>query len=167
MGLDKMLVEMRDSRSKNRRMLMHAQRPHRIARGRNLPHGFVLPNVPQLDLAVPRSADQLPEPTALHVHVGDPLLVLAPAADHGKGGLLAGVEDANGAVAVAGAEDVAGDLVRGQGCDAGAGARGDVLVLVVSIFGFREVTKIGGPYIGADFSRGVPHPDDLDVSCHE
>jgi len=57
----------------------------------------------------------------------DPLLVAAPMLDHGHGGFFASVEDADGAVAVAGAEDVAGYLVGGEGGDAGAGAGGDVL----------------------------------------
>jgi len=42
-------------RSKHRRMLMHAQRPHRIARRRNLPHRLILSNIPELHLAVAAS----------------------------------------------------------------------------------------------------------------
>ena len=64
---------------------------------------------------------------------GDPLLVSAPVFDHGHGGSFAGVEDADGAVAVAGAEDVAGDLVGGQGCDAGTRSGGDVLCVILSV----------------------------------
>lgn len=72
-----------DSRSEDWRMLMHTQRPHCVARGRNLPNGVLLPNVPQLHLSIPRPTYQLSEPTTLHMHVGDPLLVLSPTSDHG------------------------------------------------------------------------------------
>ena len=70
-------------RGEDRRMFVHAQRPHCVACGRDFPDRIILPDVPQLYLAVPRSADQLPEPTALHVHIGDPLLVLPPTSNHG------------------------------------------------------------------------------------
>ena len=112
---------------------MHAQRPHRIPRGPHLPHGLLLPNIPQPDLPIPAPTDQFSEAAALHMQTRDPLPVAAPVPHHRHGGLLARVEDADGAVAVAGAEDVAGHLVGGEGGDAGAGAGGDVLVEVVSI----------------------------------
>ena len=110
-------------------MLVDTQRPHCVACGRDLPDRVILPDIPQLHLSVPRPADQLPEPTTLHVHVGDPLLVLSPTSNHGQGRLLAGIEDADDAVAVASAKDVASDLVGGQGGYTGAGAGRDVLLL--------------------------------------
>ena len=109
-------------------MLMHAQRPQHLPRRLNRPERGIQPNIPQLDLAVPTAADEFAQPPALHVHVGDPLFVFAPGFDHGGAGFEALVEDADDAVAEAGDEDVAGDLVGGEGGDAGAGAGGDVLV---------------------------------------
>lgn len=47
------------------------------------------------------------------MHVGDPLLVIAPDLDHRHCGPETLIEDADGAVAVAGGEDVAGNLVGG------------------------------------------------------
>ena len=64
-------------------MLMDTQRPHCVTCGRNLPDRVIFPNVPELHLSIPRSAYQLPEPTTLHMHVGDPLLVLSPTSNHG------------------------------------------------------------------------------------
>ncbi len=93
---------------------MHTQRPHRIARRRNLPHRLILSQIPQLHLAVPASRQQLSEAATLHVDTRDPLLVAAPVLHHRQRWLLARVEDADRAVAVAGAEDVAGYLVGGE-----------------------------------------------------
>ena len=126
---------------------MHTQRPKRIGRSSNLPNRLILPDIPQLDLAVPAPRHKLPEPAALHVHVCDPLLVFAPHLDHSGLGLLAGVEDADSTVAVASAEDVAGNLVGGEGRDAGPGAGWDVVC--------------------ADFGCGVPNADDFHVTCDE
>lgn len=109
---------------------MHAQRPQHLARGLDRPQRRVHPNIPQLDLAVAAAADELAQPPALHMHVRDPLLVVAPGLDHGGGGLEPLVEDAHDAVAEPGHEHVARHLVRGERGDAGAGARGDVLVRV-------------------------------------
>ena len=111
-------------------MLMDAQRPHRVTYRRNLSNRVIFPDVPQLHLSIPRPTDQLPETTTLHVHVGDPLFVLSPTSNHGECGLLAGIKDADGAVAVTGAEDVTSDLVRGQGGYTGARAGRDVLLLL-------------------------------------
>lgn len=94
-------------------MLMYAQRPHRIPCRLDLPYGLILPDIPQLDLSVPAPGDKFPEAPALHVDAGDPLLVPAPVLHHCHRGFLAHVEDADRAVAVAGAENVAGDLVGG------------------------------------------------------
>ena len=62
---------------------MNAQCPHRVTCGGNLSDRVILSNIPQFHFSVPRSADQFPEPTTLHVHVGNPLLVLSPTSDHG------------------------------------------------------------------------------------
>lgn len=51
----------------------------------------------------------------MHVHIGDPLLVLLPDLDHGLLGPEPLVEDPESAVAVAGDEDVAGHGVGGEG----------------------------------------------------
>lgn len=62
---------------------MDTQCPHRVTRGGNLSDRIILSNIPQFHLSIPRSADQFPEPATLHVHVGDPLLVLSPTSNHG------------------------------------------------------------------------------------
>ena len=99
------------------------------------------------------------------MHVGDPLLVLAPGLDHGGAGLEALVEDADDAVAEAGDKDVARDLVGGEGCDAGAGARGDVLRRSV---GPGHCGGGGGKtYVGADFGGSVPDADDFNIAGDE
>ena len=115
------------SRGEDGGVLVHGQRAQRVLGRPDRPQRLVLADVPELDLAVAAAADQLAQAAALHVHVGDPLLVVAPAFDHGLLGAEALVEDADGAVAVAAYEDVACDLVRGEGCDAGTGAGGNVL----------------------------------------
>jgi len=99
------------------------------------------------------------------VDVGDPLLVAAPVLHHRRRGFLARVEDADGAVAVAGAEDVAGDLVGGEGCDAGAGAGGDVLSWV--LVGSMERESGGWTYAGADLRGCVPYSYHFHVSGYE
>lgn len=124
-------------RRKNGRMLMHAQRPQHLPRRLHRPKRRIQPKIPQLDLAVATAADEFAQPPPLHMHVGDPLLVLAPGFDHGGAGFETLVEDADDAVAEAGDEDVAGHLVRGEGCDAGAGASGDVLVRLACFDGRR------------------------------
>ena len=108
-------------------MLMHGQGAQRILCGAHRAKRLVLADVPELDLAVAAAGDEFAETAALHVDVCDPLLVVAPAFDHGLLGAEALIEDTDGAVAVAAHEHVAGDLVRGEGCDAGARASGDVL----------------------------------------
>ena len=100
-------------RREDRRMLVHAQSPQRPPRRPQTPHLPTHPDVPQLHLPVPARADQLPHPAPLHVQARDPLLVAAVAANHGVDGLLALVVDLDLAVAEAGNEDVAGDLVGG------------------------------------------------------
>ena len=92
---------------------MHAQRPQHIPRRPDCPQRRIHANIPQLDLSVAAPANQFPQPPSLHMHVGDPLLVLAPGLDHGGAGLEALVEDADDAVAEAGDKDVARDLVGG------------------------------------------------------
>ncbi len=54
------------------------------------------------------------------MHVRDPLFMLTPDFDHCQCGLQTLIKDSDRAVAVAADEDVAGDLIGGEGCDAGA-----------------------------------------------
>lgn len=63
-------------------MLVHTQCPHCITCGCDFLDGVILPDIPQLHLAVPRATNELPKPTTLHVHIGNPLLVLPPTSDH-------------------------------------------------------------------------------------
>ena len=66
---------------------------------------FVFPSqVPELDFAVATAGDEFAETAALHVHVCDPLVVFAPDADHLCGRFEPLIEDADGAIAVAGNE---------------------------------------------------------------
>lgn len=106
---------------------MHTHRPERIPRRLHRPDTLIHPDIPQLNFAIPTPGDQLTLPTALQVHIGDPLSVLLPALHHCGGGFLALVVDADGAVAEAGNEDVAFNLVGGEAGYAGAGAGGNVL----------------------------------------
>jgi len=94
------------------RVLVHAERFEVIARGLDGLNAAVHANVPELDFAIAAPGDKLALSAALEVHVGDPLFVLFPNLDHGSGRLLALVIDAHGAVAEAGDEDVAFDLIR-------------------------------------------------------
>ena len=63
-------------------MLVHTQCPHRVTCSGDLPDGFILPDIPQLHLSVSRATNQFPEPTTLHMHISNPLLVLPPTSDH-------------------------------------------------------------------------------------
>ena len=64
-------------------MFMDTQCPHCVTYSGNLSDRVILSDIPQLHLPIPRPTDQLSETTTLHVHVGDPLLVLSPTSNHG------------------------------------------------------------------------------------
>lgn len=104
-------MEKRNIHTKHRRMLMNTQRPKRILRGIRCGNRIIQAQIPETDLAVATTRDQLAQAASLHVHVGDPLLVLAPDLDHGRCGFQALIEDADCAVAEARDEDVARHLV--------------------------------------------------------
>ena len=106
---------------------MNTQRSHSVSGGHNLSDWIIFPNVPELYLPISTPRNKLSKAPTLHVHIRDPLLVLAPAFDHSQLGLFASIENADGAVAVTGTEDIAGYLVRGQGCDTGARASRNIL----------------------------------------
>ena len=106
---------------------MHTQRPQRILRRSNRVQRLILPDIPKLDLAVPTATDQLAESTTLHVHVGDPLLMVAPDFDHRHCRTQALVEDADGTVAITANEHISGYLVGGERGYAGPRAGRDVL----------------------------------------
>lgn len=101
-------------RSENRRMLMHAQRPHHPTRRAHFAHRLIFADIPQFDFPVPASGDEFAVAATLHVDAGEVLLVTTPLFYHCHRGLLTRVEDADDTVTVASAEDVAGDLVRGE-----------------------------------------------------
>jgi len=113
-------------------MLMHTECSQRILRRPDRMERLILPYIPQLDLSITAPTDEFSQPAPLQMHIGDPLFVVAPDFDHGHGGAKTLVEDADRAVAIAADEDIAGDLVRGEGGDAGAGAGGDVLSCLAS-----------------------------------
>jgi hypothetical protein len=72
-------------------------RPHAYSRLESIQPAH--PNVPEPDLAIPGARDEFAHAAALHMDVCDPLLVVAPAFDHGDAGFEAIVEEADGAVA--------------------------------------------------------------------
>lgn len=114
-----------DVRSENRRMLMYAQPPHDAPfHGLDSPHLVAPAQIPHLDFPIPAAGDELAQSAALHVHVGDPLLVLLPKHLHGILRLDALIEDAEGAVAVAGDEDVARHGIGGKAGKGRGGAGG-------------------------------------------
>ena len=61
---------------------MHSQRPQRILRRPDRMQRLILPDIPQLDLAVPAPAHEFPQSAPLHMHIRDPLFVFAPDFDH-------------------------------------------------------------------------------------
>lgn len=95
---------------------MHAQSPHHcsLLHRSNRPNLLLPSEIPQLDFAVSTPGDEFTETTALHMYIRDPLIVFAPDFDHGKSGLHALVEDADGAVTVTGDDDVALDGISGE-----------------------------------------------------
>lgn len=74
--------------------------------------------IPQSNLTVPASRDQLSQATTLHVDVGYPLLVLTPDLDHGCRRLEALVENTDRPISESCNEDVSGNLIRRQRSDA-------------------------------------------------
>lgn len=93
---------------------MHAQRPQSVFGGLDSLDALVGADIPELDLAAPATAHQLALPTALDVHVSDPVLVLLPHLNHGTGRFMALVKDTNGPITIAGDEKVALNLIRRQ-----------------------------------------------------
>ena len=63
-------------------VFMDAQRAQRVLRRVRRGDRVIETQVPQADFAVATAGDELAEAAALHVHVGDPLLVVAPDFDH-------------------------------------------------------------------------------------
>lgn len=155
---------------------MHAQPPHhgpfldRFHRADLVPPA----QVPQLHLAVAAPGDEFAQAAALHVHVGDPLLVLLPELDHGLLRRGALVEDAEGAVAVAGDEDLAGHGVGGEGRERGGGAGGDFLDDTVNRWavnfgggqeGFFTVEQISAAALQTLMTRSSPATSSFPCPC--
>lgn len=92
---------------------MHAQRPERVPRCRDRLEAPVHAHIPDLDLAATAAGHELALAATLEVHICDPLPVFAPHLDHGFECFETLVVDADDAVAKAGDEDVAFDLVGG------------------------------------------------------
>ena len=89
--------------------------------------------------------------------------MFTPDLDHGGGWFQTLVEDSDRAITETCNEDVACDLVGSQGCDAGARTCGDILMIYVS----REKegrVSVGGSYVRAHFSSGIPDTNDLNVT---
>lgn len=68
--------------AEHRCMFMNAQRAERILRRVRGGNRVIEPEVPEADFAVATARDEFAEAAALHVHVGDPLFVVAPDFDH-------------------------------------------------------------------------------------
>ena len=97
--------------SKHRCVLMHRHCPECIPRCNDRPQRLIPPNIPELDLPIATSTNQLSKPSTLHMHVCDPLFMLAPDLDHRLLGTKTLIENADRTIAVAGHEDVTGYLV--------------------------------------------------------
>jgi hypothetical protein len=95
----------------DRRVLVNAQSAQSVCSGSDLRKRDVHSQIPQSDFAVSTAGDQLSQTPSLHVHVGDPLLVIAPHFDHCRRRLHALVENSDGAVTESSHKDVACDLV--------------------------------------------------------
>lgn len=96
------------------RVLVHRQRAQRVARRADRLERVVRAHVPQLHLPAAAPRCELARAAALDVYIGDPLSVLFPYAYHGGLRAFANVVDADRAVAKAGDEDVAFDLVGAE-----------------------------------------------------
>ena len=90
-----------DLRSKDWCMLMDAQSPHGVLGCRNGSQGIIHTHVPKFDLAIATSTNKLSQASPLHMHVGDPLLMLAPHLDHCLSWSETLIEHTNGAVTIA------------------------------------------------------------------
>lgn len=106
---------------------MNAQGAESVLGRRDGGKGTIHAKIPESNLTIAATGDKLSQTTSLHVDIGDPLLVLTPDLDHGRGWFETLVKDTDGAITEACDENVASDLIRCQRRDAGAGARGDVL----------------------------------------
>jgi hypothetical protein len=95
--------------------------------------------------------------------VGDPLFVLFPDLNHGGGRLLALVIYAYGTITKASDEHISFDLIRGQGCDARARTRREILLKSAEVS--RDAESV--TYIGAYFGPCVPYADDLYVASNQ
>lgn len=125
---------MRNLHSENRGMLMNTQGAKSISScidGRNR---IIHPEIPELDLTIPAAGDQLSHAPSLHVHVGDPLLMLTPDLDHCSCGFEALIKDTNGAISEARNEYIPGNLIGGQRSDTRARTCRDVLDRVRKLF---------------------------------
>lgn len=74
--------------------------------------------IPQPDLSVPATRNQLSQAASLHVDVRNPLLMLTPDLNHGCCWLETLVKDTDSTVAKPSHENIARDLIRCQGSDA-------------------------------------------------
>ena len=91
---------------------MNTQRSKCIPGCLNSRKGTIHTKIPKLDLAISTARNQFPKATALHVDVGDPLLMLPPDLDHGRGGLQSLIKHPDRAVSESGHKYVPGHLVR-------------------------------------------------------
>ena len=106
---------------------MNAECTERILCGHDAPNFISHADVPKLNLAVPTTADEFPHPTTLHMDIDDPLLVRAISLFQCRCWSLTLIEDTDCTIAIASNEDIARNLVRGQGCDARSRPRWDFL----------------------------------------
>jgi hypothetical protein len=79
-------------------MFVNTQRAQVVGCGHNCLYAPIHTNVPELDLTTPTATDELALAASLQMHIRNPLLVFFPYFDHGRGGLLALIVDANGTI---------------------------------------------------------------------
>lgn len=90
---------------------MNAQGTESILGSINSRKRIVHTEVPKADLTIATTRDELSEATALHMNVGDPLLVLTPDFDHGCSRLQSLIKDTNSTITKASNKDIASHLV--------------------------------------------------------
>jgi len=96
------------------------------------------------------------------MYVGNPLLVLLPDFDHGSGRLLSLIVNTDRTITEASDKDIAFDLIRCQGGDAGTRSCGQVLQWSVQGICLGEVMT----HTSAYFSACVPNSYHLDVPSY-
>lgn len=90
---------------------MDAQGTESVLGGINGRKRIIHTEVPKADLTIATTRNELSEATALHMNVGDPLLMFTPDLDHRCGRLQSLIKDTNSTITKASNKDIASHLV--------------------------------------------------------